>query len=70
MRWYHWLLVPFVVSLAVVAFVFGRRRGDLVSVVTSEIDAVDAKATAKKLKAREGSARSRRASVHRALVSA
>ncbi len=49
MKWYHWVLIPFAVAVAVIAYVLGRRDKDLVGTVVTEIDAFEAKAEAKRI---------------------
>lgn len=52
MRWYHWiLLVLVIIPLTLLAFVLGRRHGDLGSEVSTEMDALEARALAKRWKA-------------------
>ena len=52
MKWYHWsLLVLVIIPVTVLAFIFGRRHGDLGSEVSVEMDALEARATAKRWKA-------------------
>ena len=51
MKWYHWLIIPFVLLIALV--LRGRRSGAM-SVIKRELDALDTKAKAKRIKARQG----------------
>ncbi len=52
MRWYHWiLLVLVIIPLTVLAFILGRRHGDLSSEVSVEMDALEARALAKRWQA-------------------
>ena len=49
MRWYHWALVPLIVVVVVLAYIIGRSNRDLADDIWLEIDALDARATAKRL---------------------
>ena len=61
MKWYHWLWVPVLIVIVVVAYVMGRRDGDLASDLSVEMDALEARAMAKQLKAEMGAEKARRA---------
>lgn len=55
MKWYHWiLLVVVVIPVTVLAFVLGRRNGDLASEVSHEMDALESRAEASKWRAELG----------------
>jgi hypothetical protein len=56
-RWYHWLWLPIVVIVAVLAFVLGRRNMDLSSTISTEMDVMQARAEAKKVAATLGAVR-------------
>lgn len=51
MRWYHWILFAGIAVATVLAFLLGRRHGDLSSSLSTELEALDARAQAKKWKA-------------------
>lgn len=60
MRWYHWVAMPFVVLVLVLAFIAGRRDRDLSETIKAEFDSIEAKATAKRMKAALGADQARR----------
>lgn len=47
MRWYHWLIVPIIVLLVLLAFLIGRR-GSVTGSIATEMDALEARALAKR----------------------
>ena len=60
MRWYHWAWVPFAVAAVVVAYVIGKRRGDIAGDIRTEIEVIEARADAKRLAAEFGAESARR----------
>lgn len=51
MRWYHWIIAPILVIVAVAAYLAGRRNTDLASSIATEMDALEARAVAKRVMA-------------------
>jgi len=61
MKWYHWLWAPVLIAIVVVSYILGRRsNADLASEVSVELDALEARAVAKRLKAEIGADNARR----------
>ena len=54
MRWYHWIWIPVVVALAVVAYVLGRRDQDVAGSIKTELDVIEARTVAKRIQAENG----------------
>jgi len=52
MKWYHWLWAPLAIGGVFLAYILGRRHGDAVPDIATELEVIDAKAKAKRWKAK------------------
>jgi len=52
--WYHWLWLPVVAVIALLAYALGRGNKSLASQMSTELEVIDAKRDAKKAMATKG----------------